>query len=101
MEKSNQRVIGLDVHPNSFAGGIVEGQDPGSARVASTSRPGRVKGTGAVGKAPHHAQRRARPGSQWERLRRSRAATQARFPVPPANSSAKLQSSWRGRVSSA
>ena len=38
MSKSNQRVIGLDVHPDSFAGAIVAGRDPGSARVVSTSR---------------------------------------------------------------
>ncbi len=38
MSKSNQRVIGLDVHPDSFAGAIVTGRDPGSARVVSTSR---------------------------------------------------------------
>lgn len=38
MSKSNQRVIGLDVHPDSFAGAIVVGSDPGSARVVSTSR---------------------------------------------------------------
>lgn len=38
MDQSNQRVIGLDVHPDSFAGAIVEGSDPGSARVVSTSR---------------------------------------------------------------
>lgn len=38
MSKSNRRVIGLDVHPDSFAGAILEGSDPGSARVVSTSR---------------------------------------------------------------
>jgi hypothetical protein len=38
MKQSNQRVIGLDVHPDSFAGAIVAGRDPGSARVVSTSR---------------------------------------------------------------
>lgn len=37
MEKS-KRVIGLDVHPDSFAGAILAGSDPGSARVVSTSR---------------------------------------------------------------
>ncbi len=37
MERSNQRVVGLDVHPDSFAGAILEGSDPHSARVVSTS----------------------------------------------------------------
>ena len=37
MRKSNQRVVGLDVHPDSFAGAILEGRDPGSARVLSSS----------------------------------------------------------------
>lgn len=42
MNKSNNnsgRVIGLDVHPDSFAGAILlRGKDPASARVLSTSR---------------------------------------------------------------
>lgn len=41
MNQSNnsQRVIGLDVHPDSFAGAILLiGKDPASARVLSTSR---------------------------------------------------------------
>ena len=41
MNQSNnsQRVIGLDVHPDSFAGAILlTGKDPASARVLSTSR---------------------------------------------------------------
>src|ERR1700730_14233594 len=37
MEQSNQRVIGLDVHPDSFAGAILEGSEAGNARVLSTS----------------------------------------------------------------
>lgn len=37
MAKKRGRVIGLDVHPDSFAGAVVEGSDPGSARVLSTS----------------------------------------------------------------
>lgn len=37
MSKSNQRVVGLDVHPDSFAGAILAGRDPASARVISTS----------------------------------------------------------------
>ncbi len=37
MSKSKQRVVGLDVHPDSFAGAILEGSDPGRARVASSS----------------------------------------------------------------
>lgn len=37
MRKKRGRVIGLDVHPDSFAGAIVEGSDPASAQVLSTS----------------------------------------------------------------
>ena len=38
MSRSNEeRVVGLDVHPDSFAGAIVEGRDPGTARVVSSS----------------------------------------------------------------
>jgi len=37
MKKSNPRVVGLDVHPDSFAGAILAGRDPASARVLSTS----------------------------------------------------------------
>ena len=38
MSKSNQRrVVGLDVHPDSFAGAILAGCDPARARVLSTS----------------------------------------------------------------
>jgi hypothetical protein len=37
MSKSNQRVVGLDAHPDSFAGAILAGRDPASARVLSTS----------------------------------------------------------------
>ena len=37
MSKEKGRVVGLDVHPDSFAGAVVEGSDPGSARVVSTS----------------------------------------------------------------
>src|SRR2546430_17235399 len=37
MKKSNQRVVGLDVHPDSFAGALLEGRDPASARVVSSS----------------------------------------------------------------
>jgi transposase len=37
MSKKLGRVIGLDVHPDSFAGAVVEGSDPGSAQVVSTS----------------------------------------------------------------
>lgn len=38
MSQSNSRVVGLDVHPDSFAGAILEGPDGLSARVLSTSR---------------------------------------------------------------
>jgi transposase len=37
MKKSNQRVVGLDVHPDSFAGAILAGRDPVRAQVLSTS----------------------------------------------------------------
>jgi Transposase len=37
MTKNRGRVIGLDVHPDSFAGAVVEGSDPASAQVLSTS----------------------------------------------------------------
>src|SRR4030095_14075604 len=37
MNKNKGRVVGLDVHPDSFAGAVVEGSDPASARVLSTS----------------------------------------------------------------
>ena len=37
MEVSNSRIVGLDVHPDSFAGAILEGVDPWKARVVSTS----------------------------------------------------------------
>src|SRR5438270_1843890 len=41
MSKKKGRVVGLDVHPDSFAGAVVEGSDPASAQVLSTS--GRVE----------------------------------------------------------
>ena len=37
MRRSNSRIVGLDVHPDSFAGAILEGSDPWEARVISTS----------------------------------------------------------------
>jgi hypothetical protein len=37
MEKTKGRVVGLDVHPDSFAGAVMEGTDPLSAQVLSTS----------------------------------------------------------------
>jgi transposase len=38
MERSKpERVVGLDVHPDSFAGAIVQGSDPQRLRVLSTS----------------------------------------------------------------
>src|SRR5436309_12985453 len=37
MNRSNHRVVGLDVHPDSFAGAILEGSDSWQARVKSTS----------------------------------------------------------------
>ncbi len=37
MSKSNPRVVGMDVHPDSFAGAILAGRDPARARVLSTS----------------------------------------------------------------
>lgn len=37
MSKEKGRVVGLDVHPDSFAGAVMEGNDPGSAQVVSTA----------------------------------------------------------------
>src|SRR5437016_373972 len=37
MNKKRGRVVGLDVHPDSFAGAVVKGSDPASAVVLSTS----------------------------------------------------------------
>jgi transposase len=38
MRRSNEeRIVGLDVHPDSFAGAILQGRDPWKARVVSTS----------------------------------------------------------------
>lgn len=37
MSESKPRVVGLDVHPDSFAGAILEGSDPWGARVVRTS----------------------------------------------------------------
>ena len=37
MNKNRGRVVGLDVHPDSFAGAVVAGGDPASAQVLSTS----------------------------------------------------------------
>jgi len=38
MTKKRGRVVGLDVHPDSFAGAVVEGSDAANAQVLSTSR---------------------------------------------------------------
>jgi len=37
MAKKKGRVVGLDVHPDTFAGAVLEGSDPASAKVLSTS----------------------------------------------------------------
>lgn len=37
MSPSQGRVIGLDVHPDSFAGAVLRGRDPATARIESTS----------------------------------------------------------------
>ncbi len=37
MELSKSRIVGLDVHPDSFAGALLEGNDPWRARVVRTS----------------------------------------------------------------
>ena len=37
MTKNKGRVVGLDVHPDSFAGAVVKGSNPASAEVLSTS----------------------------------------------------------------
>ena len=54
-EKSNGRVLGLDVHPDSFAAATLEGRDPGTAKVVSTSR--RVELTQLEGWAIGHARK--------------------------------------------
>ena len=38
MTKNKGRVVRLDVHPDSFAGAVMEGPDPASAKGSSTSR---------------------------------------------------------------
>ncbi len=53
--KSNGRVIGLDVHPDSFAGAILAGRDPGTAKVVSSST--RVELTQLEQWASRHATR--------------------------------------------
>ena len=37
MMKTRGRVVGLDVHPDNFAGAVVEGTDPASVQVLSSS----------------------------------------------------------------
>lgn len=37
MKKSKSRVVGLDIHPDTFAAGILEGKDPATAKIAHTS----------------------------------------------------------------
>ena len=37
MKKRNPRVVGLDVHPDNFAGAILAGRDPATAQVLRTS----------------------------------------------------------------
>ena len=44
MNKSNQRVVGLDVHPDSFAGAILAGGEQGNGKVVSTSIRVELKG---------------------------------------------------------
>ena len=39
MKRPKSRVVGLDVHPDSFCGGILEGRDPINARVTGTWGP--------------------------------------------------------------
>lgn len=37
MQRSDGRVVGLDVHPDSFAGAVLRGRDPATAQIESTS----------------------------------------------------------------
>jgi transposase len=37
MKENSRRVVGLDVHPDSFAGAILRGRDPATAQIESTS----------------------------------------------------------------
>lgn len=54
MKQSNQRIVGLDVHPDSFAGAILAGRDPESARVLSTSTRVDLKDLERCAERPHH-----------------------------------------------
>jgi transposase len=37
MKENSRRVIGLDIHPDSFAGAVLRGPDPATAQIESTS----------------------------------------------------------------
>ncbi len=37
MSKNSRRVIGLDVHPDTFAGAILRGRDPATAQIEHSS----------------------------------------------------------------
>jgi transposase len=37
MKRTRGRVVGLDIHPDTFAGGILEGKDPATAKITHTS----------------------------------------------------------------
>jgi hypothetical protein len=37
MSKNSRRVVGLDVHPDTFAGAILRGRDPATAQIEHTS----------------------------------------------------------------
>ena len=57
MTKKRGRVVGLDVHPDSFAGAVVEGTDPAQRAGVEHFNPGAIGAIGAVGVASHAAQK--------------------------------------------
>ena len=72
MIKRRGRVEGLDVHPDSFAGAVVEGTDPASAQVLSSSM--RVELEQLEQWALRHTRTKdAGVGGQWQRLCGGRA----------------------------
>src|SRR5206468_6828225 len=64
MTKNKGRVVGLDVHPDSFAGAVVEGTDPGGARVLSSSTRVELERLEQWGATSHSRRRHTGVGSQ-------------------------------------
>ncbi len=78
MEHSKPRVVGLDVHPDSFAGAILEGSDPWSAHVVRTSTRVALTQLEAWATRQTSAKDVLVPGSERQRLRGGGAAAHAR-----------------------